>query len=37
MLALGAIALDGTPPTSIVADQLLAFVIGAPNRRDVAE
>jgi hypothetical protein len=29
MLELGAIALDGTAPTSRVADQLLAFVLGA--------
>ena len=29
MLELGAIALDGTAPTSTVADHLLAFVFGA--------
>jgi hypothetical protein len=29
MLQLGAIALDGTAPTAIVADQLLGFVFGA--------
>jgi len=37
MLERGAIALDGTPPTSRVADQLLAFVVGAPNRGEAAK
>jgi hypothetical protein len=37
MLELGAIALDGTAPTSRVADQLLAFVVGAPNRGEAAK
>jgi hypothetical protein len=36
MLELGAIPLDGTAPTAKVADQLLAFVIGAPDRVQTA-
>ena len=37
MLELGAIALDATAPTARVADQLLAFVVGAPNPGEAAK
>jgi len=37
MLELGAIVLDRTAPTSRVADQLVAFVVGAPDRGEAVK